>query len=298
VASIAEALEVPGGCPEVCVIGVATIGGVLPPEIREDLLAAARRGLTLVNGLHRPLADDREIADAVRKSGGRIVDLRRPRPVAELRFWTGEILRLETPRVAVLGTDCALGKRTTCSLLQEDLVRRGVHAEMVYTGQTGWLQGHRHGFILDATPNDFVCGELERAILECAAEEAPDLILLEGQSGLRNPAGPCGSELVLSGAAAGVVLLHAPGRQYFEGLEGAGCPIPPLAEELAMIRLLGSEVWGLALNSGGSTEAELRTEKLRLADELGIPVVLPLHDGVAELSAALCGKLNLEDSPS
>lgn len=298
VGSVGEALAVPGGPPEVCVIGVATVGGVLPSEIREALLEAARHGMTLVNGLHRPLADDPEIAEEAAISGGRILDLRKPRPVDDLRFWSGEILRLETPRVAVLGTDCALGKRTTCALLQEDLATRGIRAEVIYTGQTGWLQGHRHGFILDATPNDFVSGELERAILECAREASPDLILLEGQSGLRNPSGPCGSELLLSGAVSGTLLLHAPGRTCFEGLDEAGCRIPPLTEEIELIRLYGSELWGMALHSEGSTDTELRATALRLARDLGVPVVLPLHDGVGELSAALSGRLNLKESPA
>ena len=46
----------------------------------------------------------------------------------------------------------------------DGLRRRGLTAELVTTGQTGWLQGHRYGFILDATPNDFVTGELERHV--------------------------------------------------------------------------------------------------------------------------------------
>ena len=45
---------------------------------------------------------------------------------------------------------------------------------------------HDYGFILDATPNDFVSGELESAIVRCDRELAPQLILIEGQSALRN----------------------------------------------------------------------------------------------------------------
>ena len=36
---------------------------------------------------------------------------------------------------------------------------------MIFTGQTGWLQDGRYGFVLDSTPNDFVCGELSIADL-------------------------------------------------------------------------------------------------------------------------------------
>ena len=54
--------------------------------------------------------------------------------------------------------------------------RRGLAIELVTTGQTGWLQGHRYGFVLDATPNDFVTGELERAVVACAqrGDAGPD----------------------------------------------------------------------------------------------------------------------------
>ena len=58
---------------------------------------------------------------------------------------------------------------------------------MIYTGQTGWLQGGKYGFIFDSTLNDFVSGELEHAILTCYEETNPDVILIEGQSALRNP---------------------------------------------------------------------------------------------------------------
>ena len=189
--------------PDWLIVGVAFHGGRMPEELRRTILDGVRRGIGAVNGLHQLLADDPEIAAAAAASGAHLHDIRRTPKFAELRFWTGEVLGLAVPRVAVLGTDCALGKRTTATFLLEGLRRRGLRAELVTTGQTGWLQGHRHGFILDATPNDFVTGELERAVVACAREAKPDLILLEGQSALRNPGGPCGAELLLAAGAAG-----------------------------------------------------------------------------------------------
>ena len=91
----------------------------------------------------------------------------------ELRFWTGDIAQVRAPRLAVLGTDCALGKRTTARLLVQACRGAGLRAEMVYTGQTGWMQGGRYGFILDATPNDFVAGELEAAVVACDGSSVP-----------------------------------------------------------------------------------------------------------------------------
>ncbi|MCZ6597516.1 MAG: DUF1611 domain-containing protein [Planctomycetota bacterium] len=291
-ASLTGALEELSVPPPVCVVGVATEGGVLPADLRAELFAAADAGMTLVNGLHQLLEDDAELVARVESGGGGIVDVRKPRPASELRFWSGEVLALTTPRVAVLGTDCAVGKRTTASVLARELRRRGRRAELIYTGQTGWMQGQRHGFILDATPNDFVTGELERVVLACAAEEESDVILLEGQSALRNPSGPCGAELLVSIGTRGVVLQHGPTREFFLGLEDLGCAIPPLREEIELIRLLGAEVWAVALNDE-ELDAE-RAEELRARheEELGLPVVLPLRGGERVLADAVLAGLD------
>lgn len=288
VASLADALRL--GRPDYCVLGVATAGGRLPEDLRATLVEAARAGLSLVNGMHELLSDDEELVRLTKESGAQLIDLRKPRPVRELRFWTGEIDQLETPVVAMLGTDCAVGKRTTCMQLREALRKRGVRAEAVYTGQTGWLQGMQHGFLLDATANDFVSGELEGAVLACARDLDPEVILLEGQSALRNPSGPCGSEYILSAGAKAVILQHAPARTKFHG---HAHPIPPIEEDLQLVRLLGGEVWALTINEEGLDAAAAEAARAELAARLAIPVFLPLRGGselLARLVAARIGR--------
>jgi uncharacterized NAD-dependent epimerase/dehydratase family protein len=286
-ASLSEALARLAQKPDVAIVGVATHGGRLTPEIREALLEAAEHGLSLVNGLHEFAAEDPEIAAAARRRGVTITDVRNPGPRSGLHFWTGEIVRLSVPRVAVLGTDCALGKRTTTRMLAGACRRAGLAAEWIATGQTGWLQGAPFGIVLDSLPNDFVTGELEHAILSCAKALSPELILIEGQSALRNPSGPCGSELVLSAGARGVVLQHAPGRRLFEGFEEQGLLIPPIEEEVELIRLLGARVLALTLNGKGLSRRELEAARADLARRLGIPVALPLEEGVDALVPVL-----------
>ena len=263
---------------------MATQGGKLPDVLRASLREAAEAGLSIVNGLHVYLSDDSELSRIVAEHGGQIIDLRKPKPARDLRFWTGEILDVQTPRVAVLGTDCAIGKRTTCMKLREKLREQDVRAEMVYTGQTGWLQGLRYGFIFDSTLNDFVSGELERAVLACQRETNPDVILLEGQSSLRNPSGPCGSEFIVSAGAQGVILQHMPGRPCYEGMDRLGYRVRPISEEVELIRLLGAEVWAVALATRGLNADEVPDVRARLQDELGLPVVLPLEEGVGALA--------------
>ena len=285
-ASLPDAVARAAKPPRVCVIGVATEGGVLPGALREELLHAADLGLQIVNGLHQLLADDAELVARCRASGAQIVDIRHPRRFSELAFWSGKIRELAIPRIALLGTDCALGKRTTAGLLLEALRARGVSADLVFTGQTGWLQGYEHGFIFDATPNDFISGELERAVLECAAAEQPDVILLEGQSALRNPSGPCGAEFLLSAGARHVVLMHAPAREIFEGSEelpGGGWPIPPLSDELELIRLYGAETLAIAINAEGLDAQAIARHRAAIERETGLPTCLPLGESLDAL---------------
>lgn len=282
-ASLKQAMEALDEKPTHCIVGVATSGGVLPDDLYADLVYAAKSGLHLVNGLHHLLSEESELVRLTTEQGTRITDIRKPKPAKDLRFWTGEVLELDTPRVAVLGTDCALGKRTTCMLVRNACREAGVGTEMIYTGQTGWLQGLEHGFIFDSTLNDFVSGELEGAILRCHAATAPDVILLEGQSALRNPSGPGGSEFIISAGAAGVILLHAPGRMHFIDSEEGHLHIPPLEEEIQLIRLLGSEVWAIAMHEEGLTEEQAWKAKASLEAKLNLPVVLPLREGAQPL---------------
>jgi len=280
-ASLEDMFATIEGKPEFCIIGCATHGGVIPPVLRVILEDAVKAGLSIVNGLHEFLSDDPALAALADQAGVSIVDVRKPRK--PLHFWTGKILSVEAPRIAVLGTDCAVGKRTTMQLMREACLSHDIKAEMIHTGQTGWMQGMPHWFIFDAIPNDFVGGELEHAIVSANRECSPDVIFLEGQAALRSPSGPCGSEFILSGGAHGVVLQHAPGRRCFSGFEDLDCRIPPVSEDIELIRLLGARTLALTLNDDGLAPNELRAERDRLCKTLGLPVVIPLEEGVEAL---------------
>lgn len=286
--SIAGALEQLAAVPDYCIVGVATHGGTLTDDLRALLREALGAGMSIVNGLHDFCADDPELAALADARGLRLVDVRRPPPAAKLHFWSGDVMHVTTPILAVLGTDCAVGKRTTTKLLVDCCRRVGVHAEMIFTGQTGWMQGARHGFVLDATPNDFVSGELEHAIVRCAEEVAPDLIVIEGQSSLRNPSGPCGAELIVSGRARGVILQHAPGRTHFLGHEQPGCELPTVEQEIALARTYGADTIAVTLNGEGIDALALREAQAELSRRLRVvPVVRPLEEGIETLLPAV-----------
>ena len=290
VASLAEALAQSRQRTSHCIIGVATLGGRITPALRAPIREAIEAGLSIVNGLHDWLKEDADLAKLARQKGVELIDLRCPPPRRELHFWSGEIYQVRARRIAVLGTDCALGKRTTTRLLLAELNARSCKTEMIYTGQTGWMQGARYGLVFDSLPNDFVCGELEHAIVRCAREVDPDIVLIEGQSALRNPCGPCGGEMLLAAAAHGVVLQHAPGRKFYEDFEHLERRIPPLEDEIELIsRYYGVPVLGVSLNGQGLSEEQLIAVQQELQTKLSIPVVRPLEEGVAELAAAIVG---------
>jgi uncharacterized NAD-dependent epimerase/dehydratase family protein len=262
------------------IIGVATVGGILPKNMLALIYEAVKKGISVVNGLHEYLNDKPDLVTIAASTGAELIDVRKPKSRADLHFWSGAIFNVNAPIVAVIGMDCAMGKRTTARMLKQACIMDGMKAEMIYTGQTGWLQGGKYGFIFDSTLNDFVSGELEHAIVSCWNEKQPDIIFLEGQSSLRNPSGPCGLELLISGNAKHVVLIFAPKRKFFDN-EAHWGQIPSVASEIELIEKLGSKVIAVAVNTENCTDEEAYAFQKEYTASLGLPVLLPIQEGVA-----------------
>jgi len=265
------------------ILGVATAGGIIPQELKNEILEGIKYGLSIVNGLHYKLNKDEQIVYAAIHNKVELFDIRRSKAREQLNFWSGKIYEVKSPIIAVLGTDCAVGKRTTARFIESAINDSGLKAKMIYTGQTGYLQGDGYGFIFDSTLNDFVSGELEHAIHQCYEKTNSDLILLEGQSSLFNPSGPCGAEYLTSGNAKGVILQHIPARKYFKGWEKFNAGIPSLKDHIEMIKLYGSEVIAITFNTTGLSKEEAMKIKTQTASELKLPVILPLEEGMDEL---------------
>jgi uncharacterized NAD-dependent epimerase/dehydratase family protein len=265
------------------IIGVATKGGVIPPSLRALLKEALENGLSLVNGLHEYISDIPELATFAAEKGLEIIDVRKPKKFKDLHFWSGKIKEVKCSKIAILGTDCALGKRTTTRILVQAMQKSGYKAEMIYTGQTGWMQGARYGFVFDSTLNDFISGEMEHAIVTCYQEVNPDIIFIEGQSSLRNPSGPAGSEWIVSADATAVILQHDPGRKQYKDMEYYPAYIPEITEEIELIKMFGGNVVGITLNTGKVDEQTARDYADKYSKQLNIPVILPLEDGVETL---------------
>jgi uncharacterized NAD-dependent epimerase/dehydratase family protein len=246
------------------------------------LKEALENGYGLVNGLHDYVSEHPELADLAKQKGLEIIDVRKQKKFKDLHFWSGSIKKVKCPKIAVLGTDCALGKRTTTRFLTEAMRKAGYKAEMIYTGQTGWMQGAKYGFIFDSTLNDFISGEMEHAVVSCWENEKPDIIFIEGQSSLRNPSGPAGAEWLVSAAADAVVLQHNPPRKYYKDLD-YDTPIPEPKEEIALIEMYGVKTVAVCVNTQKMTTKEARKTAKKYEKQLDIPVILPLEDGVDAL---------------
>ncbi len=269
-ADLADAIALAGRVPDVFIIGVAPLSGLLSPHQRGVVLDAMRRGMSIVNGLHEFLNEDPEFTVAAAKYGVLIDDVRRPRAKKDLRMFTGGIDEVTCPRIAVLGTDGAIGKRTTAVILTRALVERGIKAVMVGTGQTGLIQGARYGIALDAIPCQFCSGEMEAAVMEAFEGEHPDVIVIEGQGALSHPA-YLSSTFILRGARPDAVILqHAPARRMLGDFPDVRTPTP--ASEIALLRAFaGTPVIGLAINHEDMTDAEVSAAIILYELELGIP---------------------------
>ncbi len=243
---------------------------MLSTHERGLVLEAMALGMNIVNGLHEFLNDDPEFAAASLSGNVQILDVRRPRAKKDLRLFSDRIAEVTCPRIAVLGTDCAIGKRTTATILTRALDDCGVKAVLVGTGQTGLIQGARYGVALDAVPSQFCSGELEATIVEAFEGENPDVIIIEGQGALSHPAFSTSSLIIRGSRPDGVVLQHAPGRTHRCDFPQMAMPTP--ATEINLIQTFAdTKVIGLTINHENMSDAEVSAAITLYESELGIP---------------------------
>lgn len=260
------------------VIGLAPDGGRLPLEALEDVRRAVELGLHVDCGLHDFLSEDPEISRLAEERGVVLRDIRKPPHRSRLHFFSGKIEKVDALKIAVLGTDSAVGKRTTAWLIVQALEAAGYSADMVGTGQTAWMQGARHCLIMDSLINDFVSGEIEHAVWSAWSENRPDAIVIEGQGSLMNPAYPGGFEILAAGRPDLVVLQHAPARRDYDGFPGY--PIQPLARQIQVIESLsGKPVVAVAVNHEALAREEIPLICSAIHRVAGLPAFDVLQNG-------------------
>ena len=270
VRNFADALAHAGAVPDYFIFGIAPSSGMLSMRERSLVLEAINLGMNVVNGLHEFLNDDPEFAAAGAANNVELIDVRKPRDKKDLRQFRDLIAGVTCPRIAVLGTDCAIGKRTTATILTAALSDRGLKAVLVGTGQTGLMQGARYGVALDAVPSQFCSGEMEAAVVEAFEGEDPDIIIVEGQGALSHPAYSTSSFILRGSRPNAVILQHAPRRAHRCDFEEMAMPTP--ASEINLIEIFGdTKVIGLTINHENMTDGDVDKAITLYETELGIP---------------------------
>jgi uncharacterized NAD-dependent epimerase/dehydratase family protein len=272
------------------VVGLAPDGGRLPIESKQTIADALENGLNIDSGLHDFLTNDKRLVKIAEKNGLNIRDVRKTPDRDNLHFFTGEIEKVDCLKLAILGTDSAIGKRTTAWLIVQALIKKGLKAEMIGTGQTAWMQGAKYAMIMDSCINDFVSGEIEHATVSAYKNEKPDVIVIEGQGSLMNPAYPGGFEILAAGRPDFVILQHAPTRLEYDGFPGY--KLHDINTQINAIKVVsGKEVMAITLNHENLAVDEIPGACQKVTEETGLPCYDVLENSADELIKLIIQKL-------
>lgn len=288
--SVKDALSKLPKKPDYLIVGVATVGGMLPNYFRPALREAIKNRINIISGLHQWLAIDPELSRLAEKHGVTITDIRKEPPLEKMHYYRNLASKMRAIRIPVLGTDAASGKRTTAIILTKELNKRGIKTSFVATGQTGLLQGSKFGIPLDAIRGDYVVGELENAIDMAYRTEHPKVIIVEGQGALSHPAYITGSRTIVSASGPhAVVLQHAPARKWRTYHETElHLPNGTIDREIELIRVLaGCDVIGITINHTGMTRKEVEDRIAEYEMKYGVPACDPLVDGPGKIANAI-----------
>jgi uncharacterized NAD-dependent epimerase/dehydratase family protein len=278
--------------PDYLVVGLAPDGGMVDQAALQDIQKAIVSGLNIDSGLHDFLSENPVLSEIAKKKGVTIRDIRKPPSRKELHFFSGKIKDVNCIKIAILGTDSAIGKRTTALSLTRGFNDRGYKTVMIGTGQTSWLQGIQYSIVLDSLINDFVSGEIEHIIFTAWKNENPDLMILEGQGSLLNPAYPGGFEIIAAGRPDFIVLQHAPERKEYDGFPGY--KIQPLDYQIKAIEVISQKpVIAITINHEKTDRHELPTVKNDILKNTGLPAFDILWDGIKEITNFIIDRMNI-----
>lgn len=271
--------------PTSALVGVATAGGVLPPQFREHVLAAIGAGLEIVSGLHQLLRDDAEFSARARASGSKFWDVRVP--PEQIPLFSGAAYGVPQVVALAVGSDCAVGKKSAMIELQRAATVAGDRAEFVATGQTGVMIAGK-GIAVDRVISDFISGATEQLLLDVDADAR--YALVEGQGSLIHPAYAAVTLGLLLGSAADMlVLCHESGREKVEDFDVI---IPPLSElcrshEALIAPIKPAACVAIALNTGRLDENAARGAIAAAERETGLPADDVVRFGGAKLWEAV-----------
>ncbi len=262
------------------IVGIANAGGIMGPNMVDDIVAAIEAGLNVASGLHRRLASHPRIAEAAQRHGRILFDARYFDEVISV----GKGLPRGGRRLLTVGTDCSTGKMYTTLAIEREMRSRDMPADFRATGQTGILIAGA-GIPIDALIADFISGGAEW-LTPGRNDNGWDLI--EGQGSLFHPSYAGVSLGLLHGSRPdALVLCHEPNRPHLRGL--AHYPVPELKTcleaNLQAARLTQPDVTavGVSLNTSKLPMSEAEALCRQIEDELGLPCQDPVRMGVSRI---------------
>jgi uncharacterized NAD-dependent epimerase/dehydratase family protein len=255
-------------------VGVAPMGGRFAPAWEAVMHSAVEAGLDIISGLHTPLAEIPGLAEAAKRRGVTLHDVRK----SSRSFPVGDGARRSGKRILTVGTDCVLGKKYTALALAKGLRKRGVDADFCATGQTG-IMISGHGVAIDAVVADFISGAAE-TLSPAAAADHWDVI--EGQGSLFHPSYAGVTLGLLHGSQPDVLILcHDPSRTHLKSLQSFKLPTLDVAADLYLrhARLTNPQarLAGVSLNTVKLDETQ-RARACEAAETLlGVPAFDPMQ---------------------
>jgi uncharacterized NAD-dependent epimerase/dehydratase family protein len=273
VGSVAEAL---GHQVDWLAIGIAPSGGRLPEEWLAEVKQAVAAGVSIANGLHTQMSAIPELQSLLQPDQT-IWDIR-CEPVG-LKVGSGAARNLRCNRLLAVGTDMSVGKMSACLELYRSAQTRGIKSKFLGTGQAGIMIAGA-GVPLDAVRVDFAAGAIEQIVM--AAGDNYELLFVEGQGSLLNPASTATLPLMRGSQPTHMILVHRAGQAVIRNYPEV--PIPPLPEVIAVFESLAyaggafapAKIVGIALNTGHLDEATAKAE----IEQVGLQTQLPCTDVV------------------
>lgn len=216
--------------PDVLTIGIAPSGGVLPDEWWQEIKQAVAAGLSIVNGLHTPMATMPELQNSLR-SGQWIWDVRQE--PANLPIGSGKARSLTCRRVLTVGTDMGVGKMSTSLELNKASQKRGLASKFLATGQAG-LMIAGDGVPLDAVRVDFASGAVEQIVMRYGNDY--DILHIEGQGSLLHPGSTATLPLIRGSQATHLILVHRAGQTHIRNHPQV--EIPPMPDVIKLYEMV------------------------------------------------------------
>lgn len=280
--SIDEAFDNIGFVPEYFIYGIAPLASFLNKEQREIFFTAMDKGMNIVNGLPEFLTEDEEFIQKAKDYGVSIFDIRKAPDRKDLHNFSGRINEVKTPVLTVLGTDCAVGKRTTSVKLVNALKKQGLNVSFIATGQTGLLQGAKYGIAVDVLTSGFATGEVENAIVCAYENDKPDIIIVEGQGALSHPAYTSSSAIIRGAMPDAIIIQHPPKRKNH--CDYPKIPMPTLESEINLLETFSkSKVIAITINHEDMTDIDVEKKILEYELRFNLPSTDVLKYGCSKI---------------